>query len=84
MISYVISIVAELIFLALIIRAILSWVSVAALQPVARFFNMITDPLLEPIRRRMPATSGIDLSPLGLMLLVWLVENALIFLLHGM
>lgn len=84
MISYLISIVAEIIFLALIIRAVLSWVSVAALQPVARFFNMITDPLIEPVRRRMPSTGGIDFSPLVVMLLVWLVEYVLLFLLHGL
>lgn len=82
-ISYIVTILADLIFLALIIRAILSWVTVAALVPVARFFNTITDPLIEPIRRRMPSTSGIDFSPLVLMLLVWLVENVLLFLLQG-
>lgn len=83
-ISDIITGLADLIFLALIIRAILSWVSVAALQPVARFFNMITDPLIEPIRRRMPPAGGLDFSPLVVMLLVWLVENVLLFLLHGM
>jgi len=83
MISHAIYILADLIFLALIIRAVLSWVSVAALQPVARFFNMITDPLIEPIRRRMPSAGGLDFSPIVVMLLVWLVENVLLFLLQG-
>jgi YggT family protein len=83
MISNLIIILADIIFLALIIRAVLSWVTVASLQSVARFFNMITDPLIEPIRRRMSATSGIDFSPLVVMLLVWLVENVLLFLLQG-
>ena len=84
MISSLISLLAQLLFLAIIIRAILSWVSVAALQPVARFFNMITDPLIEPIRRRMPPTSGVDFSPLVAVLLIWLVEYVLLFLLHGL
>jgi YggT family protein len=82
-ISYLVTIVADLIFLALIIRAVMSWVSVAALQPVARFFDRITDPLIEPIRRRMPPAGGLDFSPLVVMLLVWLLENVLLFLLQG-
>ena len=58
-ISYIISTVAELLILALIIRALLSWLSgVSALQPIARFFNKITDPLIEPIRRRLPPVGG--------------------------
>ena len=83
-ISYVISIVAELIVLALIIRAVLSWLpGVSALQPIARFFNKITDPLIEPIRRRLPPLGGIDFSPLIALLLIWLVENILLVLLAG-
>ena len=83
MISNLIIILADIIFLVLIIRAVLSWVTVASLQPVARFFNMITDPLLAPIRRIMRPAGGLDFSPILLMLLVWLVENALLFLLQG-
>jgi YggT family protein len=85
MISEVISIVAELAVLALIVRAVLSWVpGVAALQPVARAVNRITDPLLEPIRRRLPSGGGIDFSPIVAVLLIWVVEYILLFLLHGL
>ena len=84
MISYIVSLVAQLLILALIIRAILSWLpGVSALQPIARFFNMITDPLIEPIRRRLPPVGGLDLSPIVAVFLIWLVENILLFLLAG-
>lgn len=84
MISYIVSLVAQLLILALIIRAILSWLpGVSALQPIARFFNMITDPLIEPIRRRLPLMGGLDLSPLAALLLIWLVENVLLMVLAG-
>ena len=84
MISEVVSIVAELAILAIIVRAILSWVpDVNALQPVARVINRVTDPLLEPIRRRLPAAGGLDLSPLVAILLIWVLEYVLLFLLHG-
>ena len=83
-ISSVISILAELLFLALIIRAVLSWLTgVVALQPVARFINRVTDPLLEPIRRIVPPLGGIDMSPLIAMLVIWLVESLLLTLLAG-
>lgn len=84
MISYVISTLAELALLAIIIRAVLSWLpGVSALQPIARFFNKITDPLIEPIRRRLPSAGGIDFSPLVTILLIWLVETILLTVLAG-
>lgn len=84
MVSHVVYILAQLAILAIIIRAILSWVpGVRALQPVARFFNGITDPLLEPVRRRLPSMGGLDFSPMVAILLIWAVEYILLFLLHG-
>jgi len=83
-ISSVVSILAELLFLALIIRAVLSWLTgVVALQPIARFFNRVTDPILEPIRRIVPPLGGIDMSPLIAMLVIWLAESLLLTLLAG-
>jgi len=83
-ISYVIATLAELVFLAIIISAVLSWLpGVSALQPVARFFNKITDPLIAPIRRRLPPVGGLDLSPIVAVVLIWLVENILLVLLAG-
>jgi YggT family protein len=83
-ISFIISALAELLILALIIRTLLSWFTgVAALRPVADFFNKLTDPLILPIRRRLPPVSGIDFSPLVALVLIWLVENILLFVLAG-
>jgi YggT family protein len=84
MISSIIYTVAEIAIFAIIIRALLSWFSgVGALQPVARFFNKITDPLIEPIRRRMPFMGGVDFSPIIAILLIWVLEYILLFLLAG-
>jgi YggT family protein len=83
-ISSVIAILAELLFLALIIRAVLSWlIGVEALRPVARFINRVTDPLIAPIRRIVPPLGGIDVSPLIAMVVIWLVESLLLTLLAG-
>lgn len=83
-ISYVVSLLAELLILAIIIRALLSWLSgVAALLPIALFFNIITDPLIKPIRRILPSIGGIDFSPLVAVGLIWLIENVLLVVLAG-
>ena len=65
-------------FIALIIlEVILSWVNPYA--PIAPTVRALTDPLLQPFRRLLPAIAGIDLSPilafLALRILVFVVEN---------
>lgn len=53
---------------ALILQAVLSWINPYA--PLAGPINQLTRPFLTPIRRVVPPVSGIDLSPLVLILLV--------------
>ncbi len=63
--------------IVLIIRAIFSWVSPRAGNPVARFTYQVTEPILAPVRRWIPPVSGIDLS----FVVVWLV---IIFLIRAL
>jgi YggT family protein len=56
-----------LLIFILILQAILSWVNPTA--PIAPLLERLTDPLLGPIRRRLPLLGGVDLSPLVLILL---------------
>lgn len=48
----------------IIIRAVLSWVNPDPYNPIVRFIHQITDPVLYPIRRRLPFMGGIDISPI--------------------
>jgi len=48
----------------ILIRVVFSWVSPFPTNPVSRLAWQITEPVLGPIRRRLPPMSGIDLSPL--------------------
>ena len=57
----------------LIGRMIISWVNVDYDNPIVRFLYAATEPVLEPVRRRLPVLAGFDLSPI----VVWL---AVIFL----
>ena len=59
-------------FLVVAARVLISWVNPRFEGPVARFLYDTTEPLLSPIRRVLPQTGMIDLSPmiLGMLLLV--------------
>jgi len=76
-VSYVIGLLIFLIqaFLVLVlIRVVFSWVSPVPTNPVSRLAWQLTEPVLGPVRRRLPLMSGIDLSPL----VVWLIAIILI------
>lgn len=50
-----------------LIQAVLSWVN--PLSPIMPVLYTLTAPLLDPIRRAMPRTGGLDLSPLVLLVI---------------
>jgi YggT family protein len=50
-------------------------------HPVRKALDTIVQPMLAPIRRIMPPSGMLDLSPLVLMFVIWLVERLLISLL---
>ena len=47
----------------IIARAVVSWVNPDPYNPIVRFLFSATEPVLYPIRRRLPM-AGIDFSPL--------------------
>ena len=62
-----------------IARAILSWVSPDPYNPIVRFIHNVTEPVLYQIRTRIPVNfGGIDLSPIIVILVIYLVQNWII------
>jgi YggT family protein len=48
-----------------IARVVLSWVSPDPYNPIVRFINNVTEPVLYQIRKRLPLVyGGLDLSPI--------------------
>ena len=45
------------------------------MAPVAPALSMLLRPLLDPIRKILPAMGGLDLSPMVLGLLVYIVQR---------
>lgn len=48
----------------LLASVIISWVNADPYNPIVSFIQRVTEPVLWRIRRRMPDTSMLDLSPL--------------------
>lgn len=45
---------------------------------VWRILNQLTDPVLRPIRRRLPNFSGLDLSPLILFIIIYFLQQVIL------
>lgn len=63
--------------LLLLARVLMSWVNPRFDSPIARFLYDVTEPVLAPIRRALPATGMIDWSPLVAFVVLSLVAAAL-------
>ncbi len=61
-----------------VIRALLSWVNPDPYNPIVRFLAAVTDPVLSPIRRRLPYLGGIDLSPVIVILILYFLRLFLV------
>jgi len=57
---------------AIIIQIVLSWIQPGAYNPVIGLINRLSEPLLAPARRLIPPISGLDLSPLAVLILLQL------------
>jgi len=68
----------SLLSLALIVRVIGSWLGIGRYHRWMRPMYFLTDWLVEPIRRRLPAFGVLDLSPLLAYLLVLIVRSVLL------
>lgn len=78
-----IHILSTVLVIAILIRALMSWVMPNDGTGLSRVLMDITEPVLAPIRRVLPPVGGIDLSPIFAMVLIQLVGNALASLLSA-
>jgi YggT family protein len=60
-------------------RAIISWVNPDPYNAIVRFLYAVTEPVLYPVRRRIPfSLGGIDFSPLIVILAIIFLNSFLI------
>lgn len=63
---------------ALIAQAVLSWFAGAAHHPIMGLLHALTTPILEPIRRIMPATGALDFAPMIALIALTFLRRLLI------
>ena len=80
----VLNVVLTLYMWIIIARAVLSWVSPDPYNPIVRFIYNVTEPVLSQIRRRLPVSfSGIDFSPIIVLLVIIFLQNFVVnYLVH--
>jgi YggT family protein len=62
----------------LIARVVLSWTNPTGGGGLTAFIYQATEPILGPIRRVLPPTSGVDWSPLIAMLLLGVILRVIV------
>jgi YggT family protein len=62
----------------IIARAVISWVNADPYNPIVRFLISATEPVLYPIRRRLPMLGGIDFSPIIIILGIIFIQSFLV------
>ena len=66
--------------IALFVRIVLSWFSPEPGGPAAAvegFLRTFTDPVLDPVRRIVPRTGMLDLSPVVVVVVVSVIQGAI-------
>ena len=61
--AQVVDVVLSIVYWLVIIRALISWVNPDPSNPIVQFLYKTTDPILNPIRRRIPPMA-LDISPI--------------------
>lgn len=73
-----IQLLAFLLWFLLIARVVLSWTNPMGGGGLTAFIYQMTEPILAPIRRLLPPSSGIDWSPLIAMLLLGVIVRVIV------
>ena len=69
--------VCSIYFFAIIVSIILSWVAPSTYNPIALLLRQLTEPVMSPLRRIIPAMGGLDLSPIFVFLLINVIQIVL-------
>jgi YggT family protein len=64
--------------LVLLARVLMTWIpNLDYRNPIVRFLINVTEPILEPVRRLLPSTGGMDFSPLVVFIVIALFSQVL-------
>ena len=78
-IAEVLDVVLSIYMWVIVIRALISWVNPDPYNPIVQILQKMTEPVLRPLRKLVPAYRiGVDLSPLIAILIIIFLKAALI------
>jgi YggT family protein len=78
-IAKVLGVVLNIYLWVIIIRALISWVNPDPYNPIVQFLVRVTEPVLRPLRKLIPAWKlGFDLSPVIAILIIYFLEIAVV------
>jgi len=73
-----ISLIINIFLFAILIQVIVSWINPNSYNPIMGLISSLTEPLLAPVRRRLPDMGGLDLSPMVVMICLVVLEMLLV------
>ena len=78
--AQMLDIVLTVVYWLILIRAWISWVTPDPNNPIVQFLYSVTEPILYPIRRILPAglKSGFDISPIVAFLAIVFLKSFLV------
>ena len=79
----VVSIFLTIMYWLILIRALISWVNPDPFNPIVQFLTRITEPVLEPVRRLLPALP-VDISPIIVFFIIIFLQRFLVTSLHDL
>ncbi len=80
---YFIDLLFTVLNLAILARVLLSWIRVSPYHPAVDLLYRITEPILAPLRRAIPSTGMVDISPVIALILLQLIQRVLVAIIVG-
>lgn len=79
-----VSLLVNVFLFSIFIQVIISWVNPGSYNPVIGLLHQLTEPLMRPARRLIPPISGLDLSPMAVIIVLYLVLKLIVQPLHDL
>ena len=74
-----VNLVFQVYIFIVVARALISWVGPDPYNPIVRFLHGATDPVLDRLRRVLPLQfGGVDLTPVALLLALYVAKDLLL------
>ncbi len=71
----IVDIAFQVLIWLIIIRVLLSWVRHDPYHPIIKFVYDVTDPVMRPFRKIIPAAGGIDFTPIIIIFVLTIVQR---------